>query len=88
MLSAGRHAEARKHLEAAVAAAPLAQYLYTLALAEGVAGAFENAAAHLRRAIEKDPSLRAQAKTDPDFHPLLHDARIREVLTREPLSAA
>ena len=88
MLTAGRHADARKHLEAAVAAAPLPHYLYTLALAEGVSGAFESAATHLRRAIEKDPSIRAQAKTDPDFHPLLHDARIREVLSREPLSAA
>lgn len=88
MMNAGRHMDARRHLEAAVAASPLSQYLYALAIAEGVSGAFDHAAESLRRAIEKDPSIRGLARRDPDFHPLLHDGRIREVLTREPSNAA
>jgi tetratricopeptide (TPR) repeat protein len=88
LINLGKFAEAKKHLETAVATSPMSHFLYALAIAEGSSGAMESAAAHLRRAIEKDPSIRGQARSDPDFHALLQDARIREVLTREPSNAA
>jgi len=83
LINAGRLAEARHHLELAVATRPNAHFLYALALAEGLLHSFDAAAAHLRRAIEADPALRSSVRSDPDFHPLLHNPLIREVLQRE-----
>jgi uncharacterized Ntn-hydrolase superfamily protein len=44
--------------------------LYNLACYESLAGQADDAVAHLRRAIELDPSHRALAMEDPDFEPI------------------
>jgi uncharacterized Ntn-hydrolase superfamily protein len=44
--------------------------LYNLACYESLAGRADDAVAHLRRAIELDPSYRALAETDSDFDPI------------------
>jgi tetratricopeptide (TPR) repeat protein len=47
--------------------------LYDLACFESLAGRRENALEHLARAVERDPSLRERARTDPDFDPIRDD---------------
>jgi uncharacterized Ntn-hydrolase superfamily protein len=47
--------------------------LYNLACYESLAGAREDALAHLRRAVALDDSYRALAADDPDFDPLRAD---------------
>jgi tetratricopeptide (TPR) repeat protein len=81
LLNAGRHQEARGHLETAVSQSPLPHYLYALALAEGMLGSVAGAVERLRRAIEADPAIRALARNDADFAPLLQHASIRELLS-------
>lgn len=84
LMSSGKYAEARKHLETAVEAGPESHHLYALAIAEGLSGAIDSAARHLRQAIHADRGLRGVARTDADFQPLLQHAQIREVLAGDP----
>lgn len=86
LLNAGRHQEARGHLETAVSQSPLPHYLYALALAEGMLGSVSGAVQQLRRAIQADPAVRSLARNDADFAPLLEHASIRELLSGETTS--
>jgi Tfp pilus assembly protein PilF len=47
--------------------------LYDTACFESLAGRGEDALEHLRRAFERDPSLREHARTDPDLDPIRDD---------------
>lgn len=87
LMNAGRHNDARKHLETAVDTGGESHHLYALALAEGLTGAVDAAVKHLRKAIQADRGLRSVARTDSDFQPLLQHAQIREVLAGEPQPA-
>lgn len=78
-----RAAEARGYLDKAVALDAAPHILYAHALAAGLTGDIEQAAASLRRAVELDASLRGLARSDADFHPLLQHPAIREVLAAE-----
>jgi tetratricopeptide (TPR) repeat protein len=78
-----RPGEAKSYLEKAVALDPAPHILYAHALASGLSGDMESAAASLRKAVEKDSSIRGLARSDSDFHPLLQNAGIREVLIPE-----
>jgi tetratricopeptide (TPR) repeat protein len=80
LINARRYREARENLEHATAAGPQPHFCYALALVEGHLGSMEVAAAHLRHAIQMDPALRGVARSDPDFAPLLHNPRVKEVL--------
>lgn len=80
LMNAQQYGEAKGHLEAAVAASPAPHYLYAFSIASGMLGAVQDAAQSLRRAIALDPSIRALARNDPDFAPLLEHAPIREAL--------
>ena len=50
-----------------------AMVLYNLACYESLAGRLEEAIAHVRRALELDPSLEAMADADADFDPIRDD---------------
>lgn len=84
LLNARRYADARQHLETAVATDPLPHYLYALALSHGLLGSIGDAAQVLRRAVDADPALRSVARRDADFAPLLQYAEIKEIIAGEP----
>jgi uncharacterized Ntn-hydrolase superfamily protein len=72
----GHHAEAAGDMRRVLEANPDdAMTLYNLACFESLAGAREDALAHLRRAVALDPSYRELAASDRDFDP------IRDALT-------
>lgn len=75
-----RFQDALPWLHKAVSADPRPDYQYTLALALGRLGNFQDAAAALRQALASDGGLRSIARSDPDFAPLLDNPIIREVL--------
>lgn len=67
----GRPAEAAAEMRALLDRSPDdAMTLYNLACFESLAGAREDALAHLRRAVDLDASFRAAAASDPDFDPI------------------
>lgn len=72
--------EARKHLEKAVSMRSADHYEYALALCLGLAGEIDDAAAHLRRAIELDARNRVAVRNDADFGELLHHAAFQSIL--------
>ncbi len=80
LINARRFREARESLEKALAAGQQAHMVYALALVEGHLGSMDAAVTHLRQAIQMDPSVRGLARSDPDFAPLLSNARLREAL--------
>ncbi len=53
---------------------------YALALCYALEGQMENAAAHLKRAIDLRPANRAAARHDPDFEPFTHAPEISAIL--------
>ena len=72
---------AEQYLLRALQLAPKADHvLYTLALVKGLQGDIPSAVGYLGRAIEIQPSNRSTARTDPDFHELLHHQPIRELV--------
>ena len=79
MRRASRHYESQDYAAAAdEIAAALARgeepmLLYNLACYESLAGRPDDALAHLRRALELDPSYRTMAAQDPDFEPIRAD---------------
>jgi tetratricopeptide (TPR) repeat protein len=83
LINGGRYAAAIQHLQTALKAGESADVLYALALAAGMTGDIPASAGHLRRACQLDRSLRGYARSDPDFHPLLHYPALREVLDGE-----
>jgi len=80
MINGRRFTEALSHLQKALTMADGAHVRYALALASGMEGDMPGAVAHLRRAVELDPSIRSFARTDADFQPLLKDPIIGQVL--------
>jgi tetratricopeptide (TPR) repeat protein len=81
LINARNVAEARTHLEKALAIAPGSDHIhYALALAQALAGDFANAQENLRRAIELEPRNRLLARQDADFAPLAHQAPFRSLL--------
>ena len=72
---------AEKYLLRALQLAPRADHvLYSLALVKGLQGDMQAAAGYLAQAIEIQPSNRSTARTDPDFHELLRQQPIREIV--------
>lgn len=73
LINARNIAEARAHLEKALAMAPGTDHIhYALALAQALAGDMVNAHENLKRAIELEPRNRIMARQDADFAPLTH----------------
>lgn len=72
---------AEQYLQRALQLAPRADHiLYTLALVKGLQGDIPSAAGFLSRAIDIQPANRSTARTDPDFHDLLHHQPIRDLV--------
>jgi tetratricopeptide (TPR) repeat protein len=84
LLNARNFAEARTHLEKALAIAPGSDHIhYALALAQAHSGDLASAHENLRRAIELEPRNRQIARQDADFLPLAHQAPFRSLLYPE-----
>jgi Tfp pilus assembly protein PilF len=84
LINARNAAEARIHLEKALAIAPGSDHIhYALALAQALSGDLANAQENLRRAIELEPRNRMIARQDADFAPLAHQAPLRALLYPE-----
>lgn len=85
MINGRRFDEAMIHLQKALSmtGGDGPHVRYALALASGLEGDAPGAAAHLQKAVEMDPSLRAFARSDADFQPLLRDPVIGQVLAGE-----
>jgi tetratricopeptide (TPR) repeat protein len=81
LLNDRRFPEARKQLESALQMNPCADYVYyTLAACLALSGDTTGLYYNLRRAIELQPRNRIAARFDPDFHDVLNDPFIRELL--------
>ena len=77
-------AEARTHLEKALAIAPGSDHIhYALALAQALSGDLAAAHENLRRAIELQPRNRLIARHDADFAPPAIQAAFRSLLYPE-----
>jgi tetratricopeptide (TPR) repeat protein len=84
LINARNVAEARTHLEKALAIAPGSDHIhYALALAQALSGDLVNAHENLRRAIELEPRNRLIARQDADFAPLANQASFRSLLYPE-----
>ena len=70
LAESGDHGAAADAMTAALAGGEDALLLYNLACYESLAGRADDAVAHLRRALELDPSYRALVASDPDFEPV------------------
>jgi uncharacterized Ntn-hydrolase superfamily protein len=78
----GRYAEGVAVLrEAAARHGDDAVLLYDLACFESLAGDGEQALAHIARALELDPGLRAGAAADSDFDPIRQDPRFAALVS-------
>ena len=87
LINARNIAEARTHLEKALAIAPGSEHIhYALALAQALAGDLANAQVNLRRAIELEPRNRLIARQDADFAPLAHQSPFRSLLYPEKMA--
>jgi len=80
LINAEQFRDAVPHLEKAVASSGQSHYLYALALCLGRSGSVSAAADHLRRAVSQDASIRAVARSDSDFQPLLEHPTLRELV--------
>lgn len=84
LINARNFAEARTHLEKALAIAPGADHIhYALALAQAHSGDMAGAHENLRRAIELEPRNRMMARQDADFAPLANQSVFRSLLYPE-----
>ena len=84
LINARNVAEARTHLEKALAIAPGSDHIhYALALAQALCGDLAAAHENLRRAIELEPRNRLIARQDADFAPLANQAAFRSLLYPE-----
>ena len=70
LAESGDHAAAADAMAASLALGEDALLLYNLACYESLAGRGDDAVAHLRRALELDPSYRTLVASDPDFDPV------------------
>ncbi len=74
-------AGAEQYLQRALQLAPRADHvLYSLSLVKGLQGDILASASLLARAIEIQPANRTTARTDPEFHELLHHQPIRDLV--------
>ena len=84
LINARNVAEARTHLEKALAIAPGSDHIhYALALAQALSGDLAAAHENLRRAIELQPRNRLIARHDADFAPPAIQAAFRSLLYPE-----
>jgi tetratricopeptide (TPR) repeat protein len=84
LINARNVAEARTHLEKALAIAPGSDHIhYALALAQALGGDLAGAHQNLRRAIELEPRNRLIARQDADFAPLAKQASFHSLLYPE-----
>jgi tetratricopeptide (TPR) repeat protein len=84
LINARNVAEARTHLEKALAIAPGSDHIhYALALAQALSGDLASAQENLRRAIELEPRNRMIARQDADFAPLAKQASFHSLLYPE-----
>src|ERR1019366_1908272 len=84
LINARNLAEARTHLEKALAMAPGSDHIhYALALAQALSGDLASAQENLRRAIELEPRNRLLARQDADFAPLAKQASFHSLLYPE-----
>lgn len=84
LLNAGSFEDARDQFDAILGAHPNSDFgHYGVALLHSMTGQNEEALEHLSRAIELNPSLRIQARTDPDFIDMVDDPRFTELLYPE-----
>jgi Flp pilus assembly protein TadD len=84
LINARNLAEARTHLEKALAMAPGSDHIhYALALAQALSGDLASAQENLRRAIELEPRNRLIARQDADFAPLAKQASFHSLLYPE-----
>jgi tetratricopeptide (TPR) repeat protein len=84
LINARNVAEARTHLEKALAIAPGSDHIhYALALAQALGGDLSSAHENLRRAIELEPRNRLIARQDADFAPLANQSPFRSLLYPE-----
>src|ERR1039457_4904023 len=84
LIKARNVAEARTHLEKALAIAPGSDHIhYALALAQALSGDLAAAHENLRRAIELQPRNRLIARHDADFAPPAIQAAFRSLLYPE-----
>ena len=84
LLNTGSFEDARDQFDAILAAHPNADFAhYGTALLHSMTGQNEEALEHLGRAIELNPALRLQARTDPDFIDMVDDPRFTELLYPE-----
>ncbi len=84
LLNAGSFEDARDQFDSILAASPDSDFgHYGVALLNSMTGQNEEALEHLARAIQLNPSLRIQARTDPDFIDMVDDPRFTELLYPE-----
>jgi tetratricopeptide (TPR) repeat protein len=87
LINSRKMAEARAHLEKALAIAPGSDHIhYALAVAQAISGDFASAHENLRRAIELEPRNRAIARQDADFGPLASQPPFHALLYPEKKS--
>ena len=85
MMNAGDYMTAREHLEKLRQQVPQAFFVaYGLAALDALTGRVESALCHLAEALNGDPSLRFQARNDPDFRNLADDPRFTELVYPDP----
>ena len=61
--------------------------LFTLACLESLSGERDAALQHLRRAVERNPKLAEEARTDPDLDPIRDDPEFASAISGEASSA-
>jgi tetratricopeptide (TPR) repeat protein len=84
LLNAGSFEDARDQFDAILATHPNSDFAhYGIALLNSMTGQNEDALEHLARAVELNPALRIQARTDPDFNDMADDPRFTELLYPE-----
>lgn len=84
LLNSGNFEDARDQFESLLSANPEIDFAhYGMALLNSMTGQNEEALEHLTRAIALNPSLRLQARTDPDFIDMIDDPRFTELLYPE-----
>jgi tetratricopeptide (TPR) repeat protein len=81
LMNLQKYTDALPYLQKALHLGDGAHIRYALALTSGLLGDMPGAVAHLQQAISLDPATRGLARSDSDFHPLLQDAVIRELVT-------
>lgn len=84
LLNAGSFEDARDQFDAILGTYPNSDFAhYGVALLNSMTGQNEEALEHLARAVELNPALRIQARTDPDFIDMVDDPRFTELLYPE-----